>query len=494
MPLRRRRLIVLLVVVLALAAFLGVACTGPLPANAPAASQPAEFPLDIDQATYVIVTYQRKGGVAGQDSTAKLFLDGHVELARRNEAPVAFQLSSAEQDQIEAAFEAADFYRNAQQAPTPGPVPADAYQVELTRRGALLQGTLRTHEAEVPPWAKSLIPLLDTLLLSPDPARVAAYQPNVTARGVISPTQATPLPSPDIVLLEFARSGAAGDERLLVNMDRTYSVARNGQVQTGELTEEEMAALLKMLEAANLRERRGDYFPETACESCPGIELIYRNLFGAYKVRSQEGAAPDWLQVISDVLVDSFLSPDQLAARPAASPAAAPITATVAATAAVPTAPAATPASTPGTATAFAATPTPAVVEEPAATATPAPTAAVAEAYGLADLIGDLVTAGARVAPQPGRIVKPYLSAGGVVVTVDGQPVQVFEYDSVSALDDDVDGLAPDASSIDGLPLTWQAPPHFWRRGTVLAVAATDDATLVGQLSQALGQPFAGVP
>jgi hypothetical protein len=492
-----RLTVVFIVIVLAFAGLVVVGCVGvappSVPGGAPAGSQPAALPLGIDPATYEIVTYQRTGGVAGQDARAQLFLDGHVALTRRGEDPVAFQLTTAEQSQIEAAFESADFYRNVQQAPTPGPVPADAFQYELMRRGALLQGTLRTHEAEVPAWAKSLLPLLDNLLLSPDPARIAAFQPGSSAETVISPTLETPVPAPAIVLVEFVRTGKAGEERLLINMDRTYSVARAGEVQAGQLTEEEMAALLKMMETADLRKHRGDYLPETVCDSCPGYELTYRNLFGAYKVRSQEGSLPDWMQVISSVLVDSFLAPEGLAARPTLPVAGVPVTTTAVISATAPAVAAAVPTAIQTPTPAPTATPLPVTTEQPTVAASPTVASTTIEVYGLADLIGDLVAAGARVAPAPGRIVKPYLSVNGVIVNVDGQPVQVFEYANEATLAHDVAGLAPDASSIDGTALTWPSPPRFWRRGAVLALALTEDAVLVERLNQALGAPFAGV-
>lgn len=497
MPQHNRLTVVFIVTALALAGLAVVGCVGVAPASvpggAPAGSQPAALPLGIDPATYEIVTYQRTGGVAGLDTRAQLFLDGHVALTRRGEDPVAFQLSVAEQAQIEAAFESADFYRNVQQAPTPGPVPADAFQYELMRRGALLQGTLRTHEADVPAWAKSLLPLLDNLLLSPDSARIAAFQSGSAAQTVISPTLETPVPAPAIVLVEFVRTGKAGEERLLINMDRTYSVARAGEVQAGQLTEEEMAALLKMLETADLRKNRGDYLPETACDTCSGYELVYRNLFGAYKVRSQEGSLPDWMQVISSALVDSFFAPEGLAARPVVTPTTGvPITATVVITATAPAVAQVAPTVITTPTPAATATTVPVTTEQPAVAASPTVAPTAVQAYGLADLIGDLVLAGSRVAPAPGRIVKPYLSANGTILNVDGQPVQVFEYPDEAMLTDDVAGLAPDASSIDGTALTWPVPPRFWRRGAVLVLALTEDAVLVERLSQALGAPFAG--
>ncbi len=236
-----------------------------------------------------------------------------------------------------------------------------------------------------------------------------------------------------------------------------------------------------MLETADLRKHRGDYLPETACDTCPGYELTYRNLFGAYKVRSQEGTLPDWLQVISSALVDSFFAPEGLAARPIVAPTTGvPVTATAVITATAPAvavvAPTAIYTSTPATA----ATPLPVATKPPAVAASPTVVPTAVEAYGLADLIGDLVAAGSRVAPAPGRIVKPYLSANGVILNVDGQPVQVFEYPDEATLAGDVAGMAPDASSIDGTALSWPSPPRFWRRGTVLVLALTDDASVGG--------------
>ena len=50
-------------------------------------------------------------------------------------------------------------------------------------------------------------------------------------------------------------------------------------MRAGQLTEEEMAALLKMLEAANLRECCGDYLPEAACEKQPDVRARLPQLF-----------------------------------------------------------------------------------------------------------------------------------------------------------------------------------------------------------------------
>ena len=75
--------------------------------------------LGIDPATYVILDLERSGGIAGLAERARLYLDGHVLLERQGAEPVTFQLSPAEQTQLTAALDAADFYRNAAQSKPP---------------------------------------------------------------------------------------------------------------------------------------------------------------------------------------------------------------------------------------------------------------------------------------------------------------------------------------------------------------------------------------
>jgi hypothetical protein len=60
------------------------------------------------------------------------------------------------------------------------------------------------------------------------------------------------------------------------------------------------------------------------------------------------------------------------------------------------------------------------------------------------------------------------------------------------ALAADVATLSPNAGSIAGVPLTWVAAPHFWRQDGLLALAVSDDQTLVELLSRVLGAQFAG--
>lgn len=438
--------------------------------------------LGLDPTVFVILDLERSGGIAGLAERARLFLDGHVLLERQGAEPVTFQLSPAEQAQVSAALDAADFYRQAAQTEPPAQVFPDAFQYRIQRRGVLLQGEVVTQDGSVPTWLEPLLPLLTNLLLTPDLARVQPYQPPAAAPAAtpaVTQTVAAPA-APAMVLLEFVRSQPGQEARVLVNLDRTYSVASADGVREGQLARDEMAALLQLLEAADLRARAGDYTPDEPCTDCARYAVTYRNLLGGATVRGEEGALPEWMQILTDTLVGVFLE-SETAAGGATPGATGVVTATAVATA---TLPVGTPAPV-VTATMSAATATPA----PAPTLAPP---AVAAAYTTLNLLADLAAQGAQVSAAPGRISKPYLSVPGSVVQVNGQPVQVFEYADAAALAADVASLAPNAGSINGRPLVWTAAPHFWRKDGLLALAVSNDQGLVELISRVLGPQFAG--
>lgn len=426
--------------------------------------------LGIDPATYVILDLERSGGIAGLAERARLYLDGHVLLERRGQEPASFLLSAAEQAQLSAALDAADFYRNAAQTQPPTKAIPDAFQYRIRRRGVLLQGEVLTQDASAPAWLQPLLPLLTNLLLSPTPDRLQPLPPPATAlppTAALSQTVAAPstAEAPSIVVLEFVRSQPGAELRALVSLDRSYSLAKAGRVVEGELTRAEMATLTRLVERADLRTHAGDYTPTEPCADCARYTVTYRNLLGGATVSGEAGSLPAWFQELASALEETFSAAD-LAAPPVLTPSPA-LTATVAAT------------STTDLATPAPPTVTPTV---------PAP----ATAFTLETLLSELASAGAQVQVTPGRITKPYLSVPGIVVRVDGRPVQLFEYADAAALAADVATLAPNAGSIAGVPLTWAATPHFWRRDGLLALAVSDDQALVELLSRVLGPQFAG--
>lgn len=473
------------ILVLVFASLAAAGCVG-VPQDVPGGAAP----LGVDEATFAVIDFSRTGAPDNPDASAVMYLDGHVVLEVAGDEPLTFQLSAAAQDQIEAAFEAADFFANARTALTPTPAPDGATAYEISRRGLLLQGSLLTSDATAPEWARPLIPLLDNLLLTPDPATVTPYRPGQPAPTAMASASVTPPAAPSMVLVRFTRRGADGDERVLLNLDRSYSVARGGEVTEGSLSEREMATLLKVLEDANLRQQAGDYFSESDCTGCTEYELVYRNVFGEHVVRTAAGQEPDWLAIALDALTAQFLAPLPVVAVPATAtsqPVAVASATDTPLSQPSPTAMAtagATPTATATIAAPPANSPTPVVPS-------PAPTMTVTQ-YSTLDLLADLANVGAQVEVAPGRVVKPYLTTYGLIVRVDGEPIQVFQYADEASLLADVDGLDTSGTSIDGLPLAWPAAPHFWRRGSLLALAVTDEQYYVDLVSQVLGAPFAG--
>jgi hypothetical protein len=458
----------------------------------------AAAPFAIDPATFVTIEYRRAGGSNSTDERARLYLDGHVELEGEGQAPVTFQLSPAEVAQLTAVFEEVDFHRNAPQADAPSSEPdASDYVYEITQKGVILRSTLLTQDGSVPDWAQPLLPLLNSVLLEPK----ADLQQAESDSGQADTEQAGSAP----IILEFRRTGGVQglDDRLLVHLDRGYSIARTGVVEAGQLTREEMARLLQLMEAANLKDQEKEYLPEDTCCDLITYELTYRNLMGSHSVRAMEGAVPEWLQAITDTFVDAFLDTDALAAalleadtregeavRTPQSVALAEPSETITATEETAEQPRPTPvvpaqdSRAPSTAAVQTITgtvpPTSTIPAEPTAT------------YGLADFVADLVATDADVELAIGRIVKPYLAGEGVIVRVNGQPVQAFQYTDGAILAADAATITPDGGQIGDFTPFWQAPPHFWTQGKLLVLAITEDSSLVELLSDILGTPFAG--
>ncbi|MCS6845944.1 MAG: hypothetical protein NZ528_16745 [Caldilineales bacterium] len=407
---------------------------------------PASLPT-LDLSALLAVDFLRSDELG--ETRARLYRDGRVVLQQPGQPEAVFYLSADEVAQLDAAFEAADFYRKALQEPQAGDPSSAATRYTITRRGLLLEGTLTTHQGAVPAWAEPLIGLLEGLLLVPKPERA---QPSPSATAV------TPGDIGSLVVLEFRRTGgfAGLNQQVLLRLDGRYSVSQGGAVTTGQLSPEALAELIKALEAAQLDQRAGDYLPANPCCDRFEYEVVYRNPLGTYRVRTVDGEVPAWLQPVLERLVATFLAPPAPAAEPQPTPTEPP--------AAQPTAP-----------------PQPAATETPAATATP-----------LEALLADLAAAGLSVESTGARVVKPYLSVAGLVVRLNGQALQVFEYSDEVALAADVSGLAPDASSANGLPLAWRGTPHFWRRGPLLVLWVGDDPALLAALNRVLGPQIAG--
>ena len=60
-----------------------------------------------------------------------------------------------------------------------------------------------------------------------------------------------------------------------------------------------------------------------------------------------------------------------------------------------------------------------------------------------------------------GEIIQPFFSVKGLVINVNGEGVQVFEYDTANEAASEAETISPDGSSIGTSMVSWIATPHF---------------------------------
>jgi Tol biopolymer transport system component len=102
-----------------------------------------------------------------------------------------------------------------------------------------------------------------------------------------------------------------------------------------------------------------------------------------------------------------------------------------------------------------------------------------------------LSEAGADVALE-GSIDQPFFSAPGQIISVNGEPVQVFEYNDPALAEEDAGQVAPDSSSIGTSMPTWTDPPHFFRTEQLIVLYLGEDPGVLELLESILGPQFAG--
>lgn len=108
-----------------------------------------------------------------------------------------------------------------------------------------------------------------------------------------------------------------------------------------------------------------------------------------------------------------------------------------------------------------------------------------------ATLANNLRAAGAAV-EAVGNVSQDFFSVKGQVIKVDGEDVQVFEYNDESAADAEAALVSPDGSLIGMTMVSWVAPPHFYKAGRIIVLYVGDDQLAIDLLESVLGPQFAG--
>ncbi|HYN87782.1 MAG TPA: hypothetical protein VER55_04605 [Ardenticatenaceae bacterium] len=109
----------------------------------------------------------------------------------------------------------------------------------------------------------------------------------------------------------------------------------------------------------------------------------------------------------------------------------------------------------------------------------------------LAGLVSALEGQGANV--EEGETVEQsFFPVSGRIVRVNGQDVQVFEFEDVDAAQAAAATVDRTGSSIGTSMVGWVDTPHFYHQGRLIVLYIGSDAAVLEALEAALGAQFAG--
>jgi hypothetical protein len=89
-------------------------------------------------------------------------------------------------------------------------------------------------------------------------------------------------------------------------------------------------------------------------------------------------------------------------------------------------------------------------------------------------------------------IDQTFFSPQGSIVSVNGEEIQVFEYESAEAMETEASQVSPDGSSIGTSMFTWIDTPHFYKTGRVIVLYIGSDVATLDLLEKVIGPQFAG--
>lgn len=103
----------------------------------------------------------------------------------------------------------------------------------------------------------------------------------------------------------------------------------------------------------------------------------------------------------------------------------------------------------------------------------------------------ELRAAGLRV-EEAGEIEQPFFTRRARVLRVNDDDLQLYEFATAAAAEAAAREVDPSGGSIGTVSMSWMAPPHFFRRGSLIAIYIGRDAETLAVLQRLLGPQFAG--
>lgn len=117
--------------------------------------------------------------------------------------------------------------------------------------------------------------------------------------------------------------------------------------------------------------------------------------------------------------------------------------------------------------------------------------AKIERAGGLDLLIEQLRAKGAAVSLGE-EVSQPFFPVKGRVLLVSGEDVQVFEFRSSAAAAAAACRVNPAGTKVGKSSVSWMAPPHFYRKGRLIAIYVGTSPDVRSVLESVLGSQFAG--
>jgi len=109
----------------------------------------------------------------------------------------------------------------------------------------------------------------------------------------------------------------------------------------------------------------------------------------------------------------------------------------------------------------------------------------------IASLIAALEAVGTMVETGD-KVSQDFFRPEGSILKVHGADVQVFEYESAEAMENDASQVAPDGGSVGTSMMMWMDTPHFYKSGRVIVLYVGSDETVLSLLERVFGPQFAG--
>lgn len=113
------------------------------------------------------------------------------------------------------------------------------------------------------------------------------------------------------------------------------------------------------------------------------------------------------------------------------------------------------------------------------------------EVNDYASLTAKLRAEGATV-QEGGEVEQEFFSVKGRIMVVNGEDVQVFEYQNEATARAQVELVSSDGTTIGTTIVLWVAPPHFYQRGRLVVLYVGENPEVLAALQAALGAQFAG--